>query len=88
MATYLQRFVSYCDSIVNGASTVAQQTAIGAAIYPNMPPEWTNAQKAEAIMKTRIGELRAKRQEQLQRPGIDSAIASAATTAAAEIPEA
>jgi hypothetical protein len=88
MATYIQRAVSICDAIVNGTATAAQRDAILQAVCPNLPAEWTQAQKAEAfIREVRQRVLRA-RQAQLQQSGVDAAIATAATQTATEIPEA
>jgi hypothetical protein len=87
MPTYAQRTVSICDAIVNGASTLAQQNAIVSAICPNLPAEWTQAQKCQAF----IAEVRARilrfRQAQVQQAGVDAAVNSAGSTAASEIPE-
>jgi hypothetical protein len=87
VATYVQRTVSICDAIVNGTSTLAQQTAIVSAICPNLPAEWTQAQKCQAF----VTEVRARilrfRQAQIQAAGIETAIATGASQAASEIPE-
>lgn len=88
MATYVQRAVAICDAIVNGTATAGQRDAIITAVCPNLPPEWTQAQKAEAFIRDLRQRIHRARQGQIQQAGVDSAIASAAAQAEAEVPEA
>lgn len=87
MPTYTQRAVAICDAIVNNTATQAQRDAILSAICPNVPVEWTQAQKAEAFIKEIRQRILRARQDQLQKTSVDSAIAGAATQAATDIPE-
>jgi hypothetical protein len=88
MATYVQRAVAIFDAVVNGTATVAQQNAIVQAWCPNLPAEYTQAQKAQAFVRTVVQHTRACYQSQIQQTSIDAAIASAATQATTDIPEA
>lgn len=49
MAAYAQRTVSIADAVFNKASTLAEQTLLVSTVCPNLPAEWTQAQKAEAF---------------------------------------
>lgn len=87
MATYAQRTVSIADAVFNKASTLAEQTLLVSTVCPNLPAEWTQAQKAEAFIHELIRLLRSMRSEQIKQPSIDSATSAATTQAASEIPD-
>lgn len=51
MATYGQRAVAICDTLVNGVATATQRQRIAAAFAGSLPPEATQAQIAENFIK-------------------------------------
>lgn len=88
MATFTQRFVQYCNALVpSGTATAAQREGIGAAICPNIPPEWTTEQKCEAIIRAEQQRIRAIRENQISQPGVASAKQAAQVQTLAEMPE-
>lgn len=86
MATFPQRFVSICDAIFNATSTPAQQAAVLQAWCPHLPPDLTQAQKAQAGVQAIVRHTRQLYKSQL--PDIDAAIAAAEVKANTDIPDA
>lgn len=87
MATWVQRFVSFSDAVYGSASTAAQQNILATVICPNIPAEWTNAQKAEHVMRALIRELRGRRESVILRDSVSAAAVNASNQASSEIPD-
>lgn len=51
MATFTQRAVTICDSLVNGTATASQRDRIAKAFAAGLPPDATQAQIAEQFIK-------------------------------------